>query len=170
MPVALAVTGLPAGVSAAFGSTSVTSGSATTLKFTIAASAKPGSYALVVSGSGSSAGTSYVHYVNVTLTVTLSSDFTLSLVPFVSGTNIGVTVVTSAIGSALPVSLSVSGVPAGMTGTFAARQITAGGSTTMTLTRTATVRAGTYPIVISGTATVGGTTVTHSATVTLTVV
>jgi exo-1,4-beta-D-glucosaminidase len=73
------------------------------------------------------------------------------------------TAVTS--GSAEPVALTASGLPAGVTAAFAPATVTSGSPATLTLTTTAATAAGTYPVTLTGTAASG----THTATYTLTV-
>jgi len=68
-------------------------------------------------------------------------------------------------GSAQPIALSVTGVPAGVTATFNPTSVNAGASSTLTVTAAATAGASTSQLTITGT----GTTATHAATVSLTV-
>ncbi len=68
-------------------------------------------------------------------------------------------------GSAQTVSLSASSVPSGPTGSFSPTSISAGGSSTMTVSVGSSVPIGTYTITVTGT----GTSATHTTTVTLTV-
>jgi uncharacterized membrane protein len=49
------------------------------------------------------------------------------------------------------VGLSVSGLPAGATGSFSPTSVTGNGSSTLTITTTSSVAAGTYPLTITGT-------------------
>jgi hypothetical protein len=63
------------------------------------------------------------------------------------------------------VSFSVSGLPAGATGTFTPASVTTSGSSTLAVTTTTAVAAGTYPLVITGT----DGTLTHTASVSLVV-
>jgi hypothetical protein len=73
------------------------------------------------------------------------------------------TAVTS--GSAQPVTLSVTGAPAGVTASVSPGSVTAGGSATLSVTTTAAAVPGSYPLTVTGAATSGR----HSATFTLTV-
>jgi hypothetical protein len=73
------------------------------------------------------------------------------------------TAVTS--GSAQTVSLSASGQPAGASVSFNPASVTAGGSSTMSISVGSTTATGTYAITVTGT----GTSASHSTTVTLTV-
>jgi hypothetical protein len=63
------------------------------------------------------------------------------------------------------VNFSASGLPAGATASFNPASVTAGGSSTMTITTSASTAANTYPLTITGT----GTSATHSTGYTLTV-
>jgi hypothetical protein len=63
------------------------------------------------------------------------------------------------------VTFSVTGLPAGATGTFTPTSVTTSGSSTLGITTTAAVAAGTYPLTISGT----DGTLTHTASVNLVV-
>jgi hypothetical protein len=87
----------------------------------------------------------------------------LTVTPGTSGSSTISTAVTN--GTAQAVSLSASGMPTGVSATLNPTSVTAGGSSSLTLTVASTTTPGTYPITVTGT----GTTTTHSATVTLTV-
>ena len=80
-----------------------------------------------------------------------------------SGTSTISTAVTS--GSAQSVALSASGQPAGTTVSFNPASVTAGGSSTMTVSVGSTTATGPYTITVTGT----GTSATHTTTVGLTV-
>ena len=56
-------------------------------------------------------------------------------------------------GAAQTVALSASGLPTGASASFAPASVTAGGSSTMTITTTGSTPAGTYPITVTGTGT-----------------
>ena len=73
--------------------------------------------------------------------------------------------VTSSGGYTGTVSFSVSGLPAGATGTFTPASVTTSGSSTLAVTTTTAVGAGTYPLTITGT----DGTLTHTASVSLVV-
>lgn len=74
--VALAVSGVPAGVSASFSPTSVTSGQGATLNISVASAATAGTYLLTVTGTSGA----FEHTTNVTLTVP-PPPLTLSVTP-----------------------------------------------------------------------------------------
>ena len=81
-----------------------------------------------------------------------------------AGTTYSVTTAKTS-GKAQTVSLSVTGLPAGATGTFSPVSVTAGGSSTLSVTAGASTPSGSFTLTITGT----GTTATHSTTVGLVV-
>lgn len=80
---------------------------------------------------------------------------TITIVPG-SSNSVGVTVVGSA-GWTEPVTLSVTGLPAGVTATFSRNPVTPTGTSVLTLTASSSVETGTFPVRVTGTG--GG--VTH---------
>ncbi|GII84369.1 peptidase M28 [Sphaerisporangium siamense] len=95
-------------------------------------------------------------------------DFSLAVSPTAGATDPGgavETTVGTAVtgGSAQAVRLSTSALPAGVTAAFDPAEVTAGGSSKLTLTTSATTPAGTYAVTVTGT----GTSATRSATYTL---
>ena len=74
------------------------------------------------------------------------------------------TAVTS--GSAQTISLSISGLPAGVTGAFSPTSVSAGAGATLTLTASSTAAAATATYTVTGSATSGSHTATGSVTVT----
>jgi regulation of enolase protein 1 (concanavalin A-like superfamily) len=166
--VALSASGLPAGVSAGFTPTSVTTGGSSSLKLTVGPSVAPGSYPITVTGTALSA----THSINVTLSVPTpaSNDFSIAANPTTVGVvagNSGTTSINTALvsGSAESISLGASGMPGGVTVGFSPTSVTAGGSSTLTFTVGSGVAPGTYPISVTGTA----ASATHSTSVSLTV-
>src|SRR5207245_5131150 len=104
------------------------------------------------------------------LTVSPSDDFSISASPASPSLCVGQgrklrrrTVVSS--GSAQTVSLSLSGLPAGATGSFNPSAVTAGGSSTLSISTASSTPGGSYTLTVTGT----GTTATHTTTVGLTV-
>src|SRR5947209_18826170 len=91
-----------------------------------------------------------------------ASPASLSLSAGQGGTTTISTVVTS--GSAQTVSLSLSGLPAGATGSFNPSAVTAGGSSTLSISTASSTPGGSYTLTVTGT----GTTATHTTTVGLT--
>jgi len=101
---------------------------------------------------------------------TLAPDFALAATPasqtVVAGNSTSYTAtVTPSGGYAGTVSFSVSGLPAGASGTFTPASVTTSGSSTLAVTTTTAVAAGTYPLTITGT----DGTLTHTASVSLVV-
>ena len=116
---------------------------------------------------------SATHSVTVTLTVTapVSNDFSITASPTTvpvttgqSGTSTITTTLTS--GTAQSVTLSATGQPAGVSVGFNPASVTAGGTSTMTVTVPTGTTAGSYPLSVTGTS----ASATHSVPVTLTVV
>ena len=160
--VTLSISGAPAGATASFGTNPVTSGGSAVLTINTGTAA-PGTYALTVTGTAPSA----THSTSVTLTIIGSPDFAVAVSPasqsVVVGNSATYTVATAAVnGSTQSISLSVSGLPAGATGTFSPATVTAGGSSTLTVATSATASATTFTVT-------GTSTTTHSTTASITV-
>jgi subtilase family serine protease len=159
----LSATGLPSGVTAAFSTNPVTpaaNGSVTsTLTLTASAAATVGTATVTITGTSGS----LTHSTTIALTVNSSSgtkNFTLSLSPASftideRGSVSTTLTVTSVNGFNSAVSLSVNEFPSGVTATASANPVTppANGSTTVTLTWSASRRAptGTTTIELIGT-------------------
>ncbi|TDC35623.1 S8 family peptidase [Micromonospora sp. 15K316] len=99
-----------------------------------------------------------------------TNDFSVSVSPTSGSTapggSVTATVGTATTsGSAQSVSLSASGLPSGATASFSPATVTSGGSSTLTVTTSASTPAGSYPVTITGT----GASATRTATYTLTV-
>jgi hypothetical protein len=159
--VTLSISGLPTGASGTFTPNPAT-GSAT-LTVTTTASTPAGTYPLTITGVSGS----LTHTTSVSLTVNVP-DFSLGATPptqavvqGASGTyNVTITPTNGFSGG---VTLSISGLPAGASGTFTPNPAT--GSATLTVTTTASTPAGTYPLTITG----GSGSLTHTTSVSLTV-
>jgi uncharacterized membrane protein len=154
--VALAVTGAPTGVTATL-SPSILAGAATGSTLTLASlsSVVPGQYTLTVTGSATgiaSASTSVVLTVTAVPSVALSvAPTALSVVP---GGSVTSTVTLVRVNFAGDIALAATGLPAGVTATFAPTALT-GSIATLVLTLTAPVGAAlgtsTVTLVASGT-------------------
>ncbi len=101
---------------------------------------------------------------------TLAPDFALTATPASQSVTAGnstsyTATITPSGGYTGTVTFSVSGLPAGASGTFTPASVTTSGSSTLGITTTTAVAAGTYPLTISGT----DGTLTHTAPVTLVV-
>ncbi len=98
------------------------------------------------------------------------NDFSIAVSPTsdstAAGGSVNATVSTATTsGSAQTVTLSASGLPSGASASFNPSSVTSGGSSTMTITTSASTPVGTYPVTITGT----GTSATHTAPFSLTV-
>ena len=165
--VALSATGLPAGATASFNPTQVSSGSST-LTVTAGPATPAGSYTLTITGTSGS----LTHSANVTLVVSaaLDPDFSISAAPSSqtvaagSGTSYTSTITASG-GFSGAVSLSISGLPTGANGAFNPSSVSGSGSSTLNITTSANTPVGSYTLTITG---ISGS-LTHSATSVLTV-
>lgn len=160
--VTLSVSALPTGASGSFAPNPATTSS--TLSVTTTTSTPAGSYKLTIAGVSGS----LKHTTTVVLAVSAAPDFTLSASPATqtvrpgNGTTYSVSV-NPAGGFAGQVTLSVSGLPTGASGTFAPNPATT--SSSLSVTTSTTTPVGTYTLTITG---VSGS-LTHSTTVSLAV-
>lgn len=162
--IVLSATGLPDGFTAAFAPAAITAGSTSTLTLTGTGAASPGSHTFTITGTAGSA----THDANATLVV-VSSDFTLTLVQtnttLSAGKTATITVNTgSTAGSPQPIALSASGLPTGVTASFAPANITANQTSTLTLTAANNLSSGSATVTVTAT----GSATTHTATEALT--
>src|SRR5262249_30607999 len=131
-PVAFTASGLPTGVSAAFNPSSAT-GNSSVATFTASSTAAVGTFVVTITGTGGS----LTRTATVNLSVIAAADFTLAASPtslsIAAGASATTTLtVTRTGGFADTVSCSISGQPAGVTGTFNPASIT-GTSSILTL-------------------------------------
>ena len=166
--VTLSVSGLPTGVTYTFNPTSITGSGTSSLALTVASTTATGSYTVTVSGTGGS----ITQTTTFTLTVTapVTGGFTISVSPTSGSLNEGqsgyaVVTVTATGGFDSAVTLSSSGEPSGVTGSFSPASITGSGTSDFTQTVSRTAKTGTYPITIKGTS--GSTTETTTLTFTV---
>lgn len=171
--VSLSASGQPSGVTVGFSPTSVTGTGTSSMSITVASTVAAGTYAITVTGTSGSTS----HTTSVSLTVTSSGgggsgSFTVSVSPtsgYLLRGQSGYAVVTTSVsgGFSAAVSLSASGIPSGVTGSFSPNPIAAPGSGTsdFTLTVARNAPTGTHVITITGTG--GGQ--THTTTLTFTV-
>ncbi|GAA4253123.1 hypothetical protein GCM10022255_052660 [Dactylosporangium darangshiense] len=167
--VGLSASGLGTGVTGTFSPASVTAGGSSTLTFTASSNATAGTRTVTVTGTGASGSHTATYALTVTTTQPGNS-FSLSLSPssatVAPGASTTSTVATATTqGSPQPVTLSVSGAPAGVTATVSPSSVTSGGSATLTVSAASTAAAGTYTLTVTG----AGTSSTQAATFTLTV-
>ncbi len=152
--VAIAVSGVPAGVTGGVGTISTVGTTSTAIvTILVATTTTPGSYPITVQASGSGVST-----VSATYTLTVSAtaqSYTLSVAPtsasVAAGSNTTATVNINRSGFGGSVNLSVPNLPAGFTAVFAPNN-TAGNSSTLTVTVAASVAPGLYQLTIGGVA------------------
>jgi cellulose 1,4-beta-cellobiosidase len=165
--VALSLSGLPTGVTATFSPASVTGSAGSTLTFVVSATAVPGAYPLIVTGSGD--GTTKT--ASLLLTVVSAPTFTITAssatVSLPVGTNPTDTFTITFLGGLTgSVSVSATGLPSGMQANFAPSSVNApGGTIVANFSAQTSTPAGSYPIKIVGT----NGTITNSVTITVTV-
>ncbi len=160
----LGVSGLPSGVTATF-SVPVLTGGDSTLNVTVGNAVAVGTYPFTISGVSGTLS----HSVNASLEVQAAGDYTVTVTPasrnvVQGGSTFWTATVTPQNGFADMVTLSVSGLPAGVTSSFSVSVLTSGDST-LNVTVGNAVTPGTYPFTITGTS--GA--ITHSADATLVV-
>jgi hypothetical protein len=160
--VSLSVSGLPTGADGTFNPNPSTASS--TLSVSTGASTPAGLYGLTITGVSGS----LTHTTTVTLAVSAPPDFTLSASPASRTVAPGVSTSYSVTinptnGFAGDVTLSVSGLPTGSSGTFSPNPAT--GSSTLVVMTSLMTPTGTYTLTIAG---VSGV-LTHTTTVSLTV-
>jgi hypothetical protein len=160
--VAFSVTGLPAGATATFSPTSVTTSGSTTMSVSTTTATPAGSYPLTIRGTSGPR----VRTVNVTLVV--GGDFSISATPASQtiargGVATYTVTITAGAGFSGTVNLSVAGVPGRATATFNPASIVNSGSSVLTIDTEPNVQRRTRTLTITGTG--GGR--THSVNVTL---
>ena len=162
--VSLSASGLPAGVTAAFGTNPTTSTSVLTL--TASSTATTGTATVTVTGTSGA----LTHTTTITLTVNAPAapDFSLSASPasltVTQGTSGSSTITeTDLNGFTGSVTLSTSALPTGVTATFGTNPTASTSVLTFTASSTATV--GTTTVTVTGTS----GTLTHTTTITLTI-
>ena len=168
--VSLSVSGLPAGVTGSFSPSSVSSGQSSTLTLTASSSAASATATFTVTGSAASGTHTATASVSV-VGATQTNDFSVAVSPSSQSVNAGSSVsysVTTATvkGSAQSVSLSVSGLPSGVSGSFSPASVTSGGSSTLTLSASSSAASASATFTVTGSASSGS----HAATASVTVV
>ena len=168
--VTLSAGGLPSGVTAAFSANPVTAGGSSTLTLSATAGAALGG-PVTVTVTGTAASATHTTTVALTVTAPVANDFSIgaspSAVSVARGGSGASTVSTAPVsGTAEAVTLSAGGLPSGVTAGFSANPVTAGGSSTLTLSATAGAALG-GPVTVTVTGTAASA--THTTTVALTV-
>jgi subtilase family serine protease len=165
---ALSVSGAPAGVTVRLSSASISSSRSVMLTFSAASSAAAKSSTITITGTGGG----LTRSTTLTLVVAVPSfSFTSSgaSVTVRAGTLSKLTVTTAAMnGFKSAITLSVSGLPRGVTGTFSPASIASpgNGSSTLTLSATSAASSGMATLTLKG---IGGG-VTQSQTISVTIV
>ncbi len=160
--VTLSASGLPSGVTPAFGTNPTTSSSS--LALTASGSAATGTFTVTITGTSGSLSSKST----VTLTVNPAGDYTLSASPTslsVARSAKGTSTITvnPLNGFNASVSLSASGLPSGVTAAFNPSSTTS--TSTLTLTASSTATLGTFTVTITGKSGASS----HSTTLSLTV-
>ena len=166
--VTLGTIGLPAGVTASFSPATLTGSGTSTLTLSTTSNTVAGTYPFLISGVSGD----MVRVASVTLVVQPLPDFSISPNPSSVGVSQGsqstTTLTSTVVGSFnASVSLSISGLPTGVTAGFSVNPFTAPGSGTSVLTFTATSGATLGTGTVTVTATGGG--ITHTVPISLTV-
>ena len=165
----LSASGLPSGASASFIPASVTTSGNSTMTVTTLSSTPTGSYPITITGKDSVTST-LTHSTQVTLVVTGAQNFSISATPtsrtvLQGGGTTYTATVTALNGFSGNVGFTVSGLPSGAGATFNPTSVTGSGSSTMSVTTSASTPTGSYTLTITGTS----GSLTHTATVTLVV-
>lgn len=156
------VTGLPSGATPTFSPPSVVGSGSTSLVVSTSAATPSGTYPLVIRGTSGSV----TRTANVTLVV--NGDFAISVTPASRIINRGgsttyTVTVAADQGFAGPVNLTVTGLPARVTGTFNPASLAGSGTSVLTVSTQRNAQKGTRTLTITGSG--GGR--THSVNVTL---
>ena len=160
--VSLSVNGLPSGASGSFAPSPASTSSALSVMTT--ASTPAGTYSLTITGTSGT----LTHTATVALVVNAAIDFTLSASPssqsvLPGGSTSYSVAITPSGGFTGQITLSVSGLPSGASGSFAPNP--AATSSTLSVTTSASTPIGGYTVTISG----SSGNLTHTTTVTLVV-
>jgi hypothetical protein len=163
-PVALSVgSTCPAGAICSFSTSSVTPTGSSVLTVAPSTSTPPGTYTVVVTGTGGTR----THSANVSVTV--AAGFTLSAPSSLAVSRGAIGTASVAVGvvgtSSTSVTLSVAGVPNAVTATFAPNPVTSGNSSVLTVNAKQGAKKGTYTLTVTGTNGVS----TQTTTMTLTI-
>jgi hypothetical protein len=167
--VTVAITGLPAGVTAQPSSLTLTPGTAQAVIMTAAASAAAGNATLTLTAT--SGALSHTATVAATISSTPSQDYSLTVSPTslsltTGATGSAISVKANAVnGFASKVSIAITGLPAGVTVQPSSLTLTPGTAQSVTITAAASAAAGNATLTFTGTS----GTLTHQATVAVTI-
>ncbi len=149
--VAFSVLGLPSGASAAFSPASRTTSGNSTVTVSTTAAVAPGSYPLTFVGTGPNSNVRQA----APVTLIVAPDFSVSVASTATvnaGSTVAPNVTVNALGGFTgAVTLSVSGLPAGVTAGFATNPVNGSGSSALSLSSAASTVSGVYPLVVTGT-------------------
>lgn len=150
--VAFLITGLPAGVSGVFSPNPLPHEGRSVLTLTGNGNAVPGNHALRVTASAQG----LTHSSDITLTISLNPDFSISASPttqdMAAGGSTSYQVTLGSMnGFANPVTLSVSGLPTGSSGSFSPNPAAAPTIATFVVATTTTTPQGQFTLTVSGT-------------------
>ena len=168
--IGFSASGAPVGVSVSFAPTTIASPGNGTSTMTVSATSSTlaGSYPILINAVGGST----QHNAALTLTVTAPPSFNITATPsslnvLQGSTATSMIATTAGSGFSHAITLSASGLPAGVSASFSPSSIAAPGSgrSTVTFTASAAATAGTYTITVTG----NGGTAQYSTTVSLTV-
>ncbi|UCB53028.1 MAG: right-handed parallel beta-helix repeat-containing protein [Candidatus Zixiibacteriota bacterium] len=170
-PCTLTVFGLPLFASGQFDPGTVTPTDTSTLTITVPETTPTGTYTLTVRGTELVKG-QIQHSTQVTLIVTPPPDFTIEASPetlqvWYGGDASYEVILTSLWGFNSPCTLTVSGVPTGVSGTFDPPTLVPTGTADLNITVSDTADTGFYSLTITATEIVGAKAVEHSTDVTL---
>ena len=155
--ISLSASGMPSGTTVSFNPSTIPAPGtgSSTMTVTVGNSTPPGTYPITVSGNGG--GVQQTTTVTLTVISAIQPSFILTVSPpvvTVAQGSMGNTTVETAIlgGFNSAISLSASGMPAGITVSFNPQTIPApgGGTSTATVTVAANTPLGTYPITVTG--------------------
>src|SRR5439155_748149 len=154
-PVSLSVSGLPAGATGSFNPASVNAGGSSVLTVSTTTATPAGTVGLVITGSYTSPPATHTTAVSLTVTAPVPDDFAICASPsaqsVVQGSSTTYSVDTQVTsGTARTVTLSIGGLPAGASASFAPAAVTAGQSSILTVTTTTTAATGTSTLTITG--------------------
>ncbi len=165
--VAIAITGLPAGVVTQPATLTLTAGSAQNVTLNVAASATPGTATLTLTGTSGT----LTHSVTISLTIAPAPDFTLAVSPSTlplmagaAGSQLSVTA-TALNAFTGTIAVAITGLPPGVTANPATLNLTPGTAQNITISATASATSGTTTLTL----TAASGTLVHSAAVSLTI-
>jgi hypothetical protein len=171
-PINMSVSGLPAGATASWSSSTIPSNlNSATLTVQTSNATRPGTVSLTITGASSKLS----HSTTVTLVVQPATqpNFTLGASPtsqtIGQGDSTSYAISVNRTNVPGPVSLSLTGLPQKATASWSPSSTISGSSTTLQIATDGNISAGTYPLTVTGTGTINGSPASRSATVTLVV-